>query len=580
MSTSELRQHFFLTFFDRLVESLERGDPSVLDGFVTELVTWGVRRDLGLAQMLSLPLQMFVALREHTADLDPGEQALMLAEAGEVLNRVGLCMAAAYDRVTGATATLQREQAEEVARQLEDRLRWQEEIVEWVQTLRSFFQPMPTELTDALTRLTEAVERMPNVVRVAIWLPDETTQTLRVRVARGTDTASLLGLSILTASTSPLAQSFRGGGQKVVPSYEPTAEPQTAQKSLPPGKGMVVAVLPLAEGLGRGVMSVEVATETPNARLPDGQLDLLDLVVRIAAAAFELASASRKAEDLQAEMERQAGERTAILEQANRQLEHLARARSDFIHIAAHELKTPLTLLRGYTDILREEVDRRSASELRSVMEGMDRGIERLNRIVGDMIDISRIETELLQLHFEEFSLTSLVRLILEETAAWVQERRHSVSVEGIADLPPVRGDARRLHQAILNIVANSIKFTPDGGRISIRGRVLEAQGAAGTDYIEIVVADTGIGVAKEEQERIFEKFYRAGDVSQHSSGDYKFKGAGPGLGLPIARGIIEAHGGRVWVESEGYDEARCPGSEFHLVLPVRPETLHNDRRG
>jgi signal transduction histidine kinase len=125
-------------------------------------------------------------------------------------------------------------------------------------------------------------------------------------------------------------------------------------------------------------------------------------------------------------------------------------------------------------------------------------------------------------------------------------------------------------------VVSNSIKFTPDGGRITIRGRVLGAQGAVGTDFVELVVADTGIGIAKEEQERIFEKFYRVGDVQHHSSGEYKFKGAGPGLGLPIARGIIEAHGGRIWVESEGYDEARCPGSEFHIVLPVQPQTLHN----
>jgi signal transduction histidine kinase len=88
---------------------------------------------------------------------------------------------------------------------------------------------------------------------------------------------------------------------------------------------------------------------------------------------------------------------------------------------------------------------------------------------------------------------------------------------------------------------------------------------------VEIVVSDTGIGIAPEELERIFEKFYRVGDVLLHSTGRTKFKGAGPGLGLTIARGIVEAHGGRIWAESPGYDEETCPGGEFHIVLPVQP---------
>jgi signal transduction histidine kinase len=87
-------------------------------------------------------------------------------------------------------------------------------------------------------------------------------------------------------------------------------------------------------------------------------------------------------------------------------------------------------------------------------------------------------------------------------------------------------------------------------------------------------VADTGIGIPPDDLERIFEKFYRVGDITSHSTGKIKFKGAGPGLGLTIARGIVEAHGGRLWVESPGHDEQICPGSEFHVVLPVQPRRL------
>jgi signal transduction histidine kinase len=88
--------------------------------------------------------------------------------------------------------------------------------------------------------------------------------------------------------------------------------------------------------------------------------------------------------------------------------------------------------------------------------------------------------------------------------------------------------------------------------------------------FVELIVRDTGIGIAPEDRERIFEKFYRAGKSSLHSSGQAKFMGAGPGLGLPIARGLAEAHGGRLWAESPGHDEINCPGSTFHLLLPVR----------
>jgi signal transduction histidine kinase len=114
-------------------------------------------------------------------------------------------------------------------------------------------------------------------------------------------------------------------------------------------------------------------------------------------------------------------------------------------------------------------------------------------------------------------------------------------------------------------VVANAIKYTPDGGTITVDGRLLPG-------FIEMTVTDTGIGIDPENHIRIFEKFGRIGDVSLHSSGKIKFKGGGPGLGLPITKGIIEAHGGAIWVESEGYDEELCPGATFHILMPVRKQ--------
>jgi len=126
-------------------------------------------------------------------------------------------------------------------------------------------------------------------------------------------------------------------------------------------------------------------------------------------------------------------------------------------------------------------------------------------------------------------------------------------------------GDPERLFQALRNILTNAIKYTPDGGKITVDGRQLPG-------FIEITVADTGIGIDETYHEQIFHKFGRLGDVQLHSSGKTKFKGGGPGLGLPITKGLIEAHGGTIWVESPGYNEETCPGSTFHVILPILTE--------
>jgi signal transduction histidine kinase len=135
-------------------------------------------------------------------------------------------------------------------------------------------------------------------------------------------------------------------------------------------------------------------------------------------------------------------------------------------------------------------------------------------------------------------------------------------------------------------LIGNAIKFTPDGGLITISGRTLEDRDDDQPQlFVELLFADSGIGIDPSDQKLIFEKFYRVGAVELHSTGSTKFKGAGPGLGLPIAKGVIQAHGGKIWVESPGHDESRLPGSIFHVLLPVssppvsesQPSRLHTE---
>jgi len=142
-----------------------------------------------------------------------------------------------------------------------------------------------------------------------------------------------------------------------------------------------------------------------------------------------------------------------------------------------------------------------------------------------------------------------------------------------------IRADSNRLVQVFSHVIQNAIKYTPDGGQIRIIGNVITGTTPEDGDIVEIEVNDTGIGIASEDIEKVFEKFFRVGNVMLHSTGDTKFKGAGPGLGLTIAKGIISAHHGRIWAESPGNDEDSPPGSTFHILLPVKQPDFQPDRQ-
>ncbi len=249
-------------------------------------------------------------------------------------------------------------------------------------------------------------------------------------------------------------------------------------------------------------------------------------------------------------------------------LERLDKSKSDFISIAAHELKTPLTLMEGYSAMLREIIEQKKVFDehIFSLLDGMDSGSRRLQEIISDMIDVSLIDNDMLSLNIQPTWLNKILERIYLEIEEVLEDRQlsltnHRFSGDDVMNFY----DGERLYQAIYNVITNAIKYTPDGGKIIVQGRALQG-------IIELVIIDNGIGIDYIDQVKIFDKLQPIGDTAYHSSGKLKFKGGGPGLGLPIAKGIIEAHGGRIWVESDGYDEFSCPGSTFHILLPDRSE--------
>lgn len=273
-------------------------------------------------------------------------------------------------------------------------------------------------------------------------------------------------------------------------------------------------------------------------------------------------------------------EKIEELTKVNEELRHTDEMKSRFISIAAHELRTPLTLIQGYLSMLIQPGDEATYhldDNVMGMIQGIGKGLERLNIIVEEMLDVTRIESGTLKLHLGPVSLKDVIMAAVRKLKPFAEERGQEIIVPDLSGMPPVRGDANRLLQVFVNLIGNSIKFTPDGGRLSLSVRVIEAgevlappvRSAGRGEFIEVIVEDTGVGIAEEDQERIFKSFYEVKDPSLHSTSKTSFMGGGLGLGLPTARGIVEAHHGWLWAESEGFDEEECPGSRFHVLLPV-----------
>jgi signal transduction histidine kinase len=296
-------------------------------------------------------------------------------------------------------------------------------------------------------------------------------------------------------------------------------------------------------------------------------LDQWLLELGIAGWQKERAALQLRNQELQEQLTRQ----SQTMQAALTRLEKLERTKSDFISIAAHELKTPLTLVRGYGAILAEDIQGKNRQELITLASGIVQGTERLGQIIDDMIDVASLDADTLDWRRETVYLDKLVDMAVSEVKSTATERDVAIHVHAPATQPIIEGDSQRLYQVFLRVIGNGVKYTPDAGRIDISFRQLRTAAPEGDDeFTELTIVDTGIGIDPDEQEWIFEKFYRIGDPALHSTSKARFKGAGPGLGLTIARGIVLAHGGLMWVESPGYDEVNCPGSEFHIVLPAR----------
>ncbi len=228
--------------------------------------------------------------------------------------------------------------------------------------------------------------------------------------------------------------------------------------------------------------------------------------------------------------------------------------------------------MRGYTDILEALNEQRhlDPDQTAGLTNNLRKATDRLEQLIADMLDVSQLGLEAMDLRFSPTTVDNVMRLAIEPLADSVNQRKLQLTAKGLKALPPIQADMQRLVQAFRNIVLNAIKYTPDGGRIDITAKT-QTNERNNEEEIVIAIRDTGIGIEPKFQDLIFEKFFRIADPGLHSTGTTKFMGAGPGLGLTIARGMIEGHGGKIWVESPGHDPEKYPGTTFYIMLPVNP---------
>ena len=288
----------------------------------------------------------------------------------------------------------------------------------------------------------------------------------------------------------------------------------------------------------------------------------------------EIARLYDEVQRLNQHLEAKVARRTQALQEAYSRLEKLDKTKTDFITIASHELLTPLTIINLNAQQFLDDPEIRNNPHHAEWAQGIDKGVMRLQEVVGSLLDVARIDSEALHLQFAPLDLPFLLRQVINQFRLPLAERRITVQQAPMADLPEIEADHESLQKVFYHLMMNAVKYTPDGGEIVINGRSTHHHHQPA---IQITIADNGIGIDPAVQPFIFDKFFQTGEVMLHSSGKTKFKGGGSGLGLAIVQGIVAAHNGRVWVESPGLDETACPGSRFHVLLPCWQKPLGVD---
>jgi len=279
--------------------------------------------------------------------------------------------------------------------------------------------------------------------------------------------------------------------------------------------------------------------------------------VAIALASVE---AYRQIEELNVGLEAKVRERTMELQRvnqelkaANERLRELDQLKSAFVSIVSHELRTPLTSIKGYVENILDGLAGELSDRQSYYLKRVHLNVERLTRMVNDLLDLSRIEDAEKRhevLRPGRLCVRDLILEVVESFQTIARERSVTVTIGDSLPLPPVRGDRDKLHQVLTNLIGNAVKFTPPGGAVWVE------TSAPSDGTVQVCIADTGCGIPPDEQDKVFDKFFRGSAIPDEARG--------AGLGLAITKSLVELHGGRIWLES-----TLGRGSRFFFSLPT-----------
>jgi signal transduction histidine kinase len=568
LTTKELERQFFTDFYQAFVQAVENDNLERVSGVVDRIAVTRVEEEFQLGETLDIFFLLKELIWEQIAQTHSQEVTLVWVQLIEpTFAGCFQLLGQAFTRASRRLLSERLVEAEFMTRRLAIATEEADRALSRLRVLYNVSRTISSTLEQRqiLAAVVENLTSIPQIDRCIVWLADKDADELSVAIAQGIDAEKLEGAFLDVAEDrSIIVRSFRTRQLQLVSrvvSEEENLAAYFAQRTL--------LAVPLA-GDDRPVGVISVDRLSQDRPLETAVIEMVQSVVEQAGVALHKTRLYEELVSLNRNLDQLVQERTEELARLNRDLAKLNKKKSDFVAIAAHELKTPLTLIQGYAEMLAEGGVHSMPSEVVDrQMAGIIKGVDRLRTIIEDIIDVSLIDTEVLALSLEATSLYNVIALVYRDWAEVAKERSQEIEIVPFNNLPYIEADALRLHQVFGNIIGNAIKYTPDGGRVHVSARQLESRDGL-PSFIEVVVADSGVGIDLEEQERIFDKFYRVESPELHSSSKTRFMGGGPGLGLTIAKGIVEAHGGRIWVESPGYDPVRCPGSHFHVVLPLR----------
>ena len=244
------------------------------------------------------------------------------------------------------------------------------------------------------------------------------------------------------------------------------------------------------------------------------------------------------------------------LSEAHDALKTLDEIKSHVINVVSHELRTPTSLIQSFHELLKNKTLGSLRPKQIEALEKMEMGVKWLNRIITNVTNVALLNRQQTQLHAQSFNLAAMIRQTVAEMAPLFDQRHQKHSTVGTKNAVTIAGDPDQIRHVLHNLLLNAIRFTPDGGNIKATLEHFESE-------VRVAVSEDGIGIPKEDLNRIFDQFLHAQKAATHSSGTIEFKSSGLGLGLAIAKRIIEMHRGRIWVESKV-----GKGSIFYFTLP------------